>query len=53
MANARKTAVKVLVKIQKEGTYSNLAVAEALKNSELNLQDKSLATAIIYGVLDR
>ena len=53
MANARKTAVKVLVKIQKEGTYSNLGVAEALKNSELNPQDKSLATAIIYGVLDR
>lgn len=53
MANARKTAVKVLVKIEKEGTYSNLGVAEALKNSELNPQDKSLATAIIYGVLDR
>ena len=53
MANARKTAVKVLAKIEKEGTYSNLGVAEALKNSELNPQDKSLATAIIYGVLDR
>lgn len=53
MANARKTAVKVLVKIEKEGTYSNLGVAEALKNSELNPQDKSLATAIVYGVLDR
>ena len=53
MANARKTAVKVLVKIEKEGTYSNLGVAEALKNSELILQDKTLATAIIYGVLDR
>lgn len=53
MANARKTAVKVLVKIEKEGTYSNLGVAEALKNSELKLQDKYLATAIIYGVLDR
>ena len=53
MANARKTAVKVLAKIEKEGTYSNLGVPEALKNSELNPQDKSLATAIIYGVLDR
>ena len=53
MSNARKTAVKVLVKIEKEGTYSNLGVAEALKNSELTPQDKSLATAIIYGVLDR
>ncbi len=53
MANARKTAVKVLLKIEKEGTYSNLAVAEALKNAELNSQDKALATALIYGVLDR
>ncbi len=53
MANARKVAVKVLVKIEKEGTFSNLAVTEALKNTELNPQDKSLATALIYGVLDR
>ena len=53
MANARKVAVKVLVKIEKEGAYSNLAVADALKNGELNPQDKALATALIYGVLDR
>ena len=53
MANARKTAVKVLLKIEKEGAYSNLAVAEALKNAELTPQDKALATALIYGVLDR
>ena len=53
MANARKTAVKVLVKIEKEGAYSNLAVAEALKTAELTPQDKALATALIYGVLDR
>ena len=53
MANARKTAVKVLVKIEKEGAYSNLAVAEGLKTAELTPQDKALATALIYGVLDR
>ncbi len=53
MANARKTAVKVLLKTEKEGTYSNLAIAEALKASELTPQDKALATALIYGVLDR
>ena len=53
MANARKTAVKVLLKIEKEGAYSNLAVAEALKIAELTPQDKALATALIYGVLDR
>lgn len=53
MANARKVAVKVLVKIEKEGAFSNLAVADALKSTELPPQDKSLATALIYGVLDR
>ena len=53
MANARKMAVKVLLKIEKEGAYSNLAVAEALKTAELTPQDKALATALIYGVLDR
>lgn len=53
MANPRKTAVKVLIKIEKEGTYSNLALAEALKSADLTPQDKALATALIYGVLDR
>ena len=53
MANARKVAANVLVKIEKQGAYSNLAVAEALKGTELSSQDKALATALIYGVLDR
>ncbi len=53
MANARKVAVKVLLKIEKEGTYSNLAVAEALKSTQLESKDKAFATAIIYGVMDR
>lgn len=53
MANARKLAVDVLLKIEKDGTFSNLAVADALKNTDLTSQDKTLATALIYGVLDR
>lgn len=53
MANARKVAALGLVKIEKQGAYSNLAVAEALKGTELSSQDKALATALIYGVLDR
>ncbi len=53
MANARKIAVNVLLKIENEGTYSNLAVAEALKNSDLTPQDKAFATALIYGTIDR
>lgn len=53
MANARKIAVKTLIKIGDEGTFSNLAVSEALKNADLDDRDKGLATALIYGVLDR
>lgn len=53
MANARKIAVKTLVKIGDEGAFSNLAVNEALKNADLDDRDKALATALIYGVLDR
>ncbi len=53
MANARKVAALSLVKIEKQGAYSNLAVADALKGAELSSQDKALATALIYGVLDR
>ena len=53
MANPRKIATSVLEKIEKDGAFSNLAVADALKNCELTLQDKALATAIIYGVTDR
>ncbi len=53
MANARKIAVKTLVKIGDEGAFSNLAVSEALKNTDLDDRDKGLATALIYGVLDR
>ncbi len=53
MANPRKVAAKTLEKIEKEGTFSNLAVKEALRNSELDSRDKAFATALIYGVLDR
>ncbi len=53
MANPRKLAVKTLVKIEKEGTFSNLAVKEALSESGFEQRDKAFATALIYGVLDR
>lgn len=53
MANARKIAVKTLIKIGEDGAFSNLAVSESLKNSDLDNRDKALATALIYGVLDR
>lgn len=53
MSNPRKIAVQTLIKIEKDGAYSNLAIGEALKNDELTPKDKALISALVYGVLDR
>lgn len=53
MANPRKAAVNILLKIEKEGAFSNLAVGDYLKESQLEAIDRALASALIYGVLDR
>ncbi len=53
MANPRKVAVSALNKINNDGAYSNITVNSFLKESNLTNADKALATALIYGVLDR
>ena len=53
MENPRKTALNVLLSIEQNGAYSNIALGRELSKHQLSAQDKSLATAIIYGVLDR
>lgn len=53
MDNARKTAVTVLLKIEKQSAYSNISVAAALKETELTREDKAFVSALVYGVLDR
>lgn len=51
MATARQTALSVLYSIEFEGAYSNLALLEELKKSELNKQDKAFVTGLVYGVV--
>ena len=53
MANPRKTAVSILLKIEKDGAYSNLAVGNFLKEAELESLDRAFVSALVYGVLDR
>ena len=53
MANARRTAVNALLKVNTDKAYSNIALNNILKTSELSSEDRSLATALFYGVLDR
>ena len=53
MQNPRKVAVNILLKIEKESAFSNIAVANLLKEAELENKDKALVSALVYGVLDR
>ena len=53
MANGRKLAVKALLKINTDFAYSNITLNSLFAESDANSMDKALATALVYGVLDR
>lgn len=53
MANVRNIALEVLLKIEKESAYSNLALNNAVKENKLNRLDSSFLSALVYGVLER
>ncbi|MGN0464202.1 MAG: 16S rRNA (cytosine(967)-C(5))-methyltransferase RsmB [Acutalibacteraceae bacterium] len=53
MKSARQTAYEILLKIEKEGAFSNLAVDNALASSSLGQKDRALVSALIYGTTER
>lgn len=53
MKSARQTAYEILLKIEKDGAFSNLAVDSALSNSKLSQKDKAFVSALIYGTVER
>lgn len=53
MADARQVAAKVLREILHDGKYSNLSLGNALAKFNLPPLDKSLASFLVYGTLDR
>ena len=53
MSNARYVAVNALIKVNREGAYSNLTFDKQLQGEDLSDKDKALATSLFYGVLDR
>lgn len=53
MANSRKIALKCLMDVRSNGAYSNITLNKVLKENTISAQEKSLATALFYGVLDR
>ena len=50
---SRSVAVKTLVNIFTNKAYSNIAVSAAFSDINIDGKDKALASALIYGVLDR
>lgn len=53
MTTARQIVFSLLLKMQKSAAYSNIALDAALSKSSLSQQDKSFASALFYGVLER
>lgn len=47
---SRKIALEVLVRVNESGAYSNLALSQALKNSQLSARDKAFVTLLVQGV---
>jgi 16S rRNA (cytosine967-C5)-methyltransferase len=52
MSNPRNIALNVLLKIENDDAYSNLALNNAIRENKLNRLDSSFVSALVYGVLE-
>lgn len=50
---ARELALELLIKAEGSKQYSNIALDNALKKSDLSSADKGLTSALFYGVIER
>jgi len=53
MKTARTVAFQVLTEVYQKRAYTNLALKNALRHSELPTRDKALCTEIVYGTVQR
>jgi 16S rRNA (cytosine967-C5)-methyltransferase len=53
MDKARKAALDTLVRVTRDGAYSNLALSSALDGGALNAADSAFASALVYTTLER
>ncbi len=51
--SARHSAADVLLKIERDGAYSNIALDAVLKNTDFSEQDNAFFSALVLGVLER
>ncbi len=53
MATPRQIAFQALIKTEKDGAFSNLALDSVLSKSQLDTRDKSFVSNLFYGVIER
>lgn len=53
MVNSRKEAIDILLDIEKNDSYSNIALDKALREKELSKKDKAFITTLIYGTIEK
>ena len=53
MSNPRNIAFNVLMKIEQDNAYSNIALNNAIRENNLSGLDSSFVSALVYGVLER
>ncbi|KMT58785.1 16S rRNA methyltransferase B [Listeria fleischmannii 1991] len=49
----REIALELILKVEKQGSYSHLLINDALKKQDLNLADRGLLTELVYGTIQR
>ncbi|HEX3027095.1 MAG TPA: 16S rRNA (cytosine(967)-C(5))-methyltransferase RsmB [Clostridia bacterium] len=51
--NARQAAVEALIRVHREGSYSNIALDSLLNSSRFSAADRALLSRLFYGVIER
>src|SRR5690625_978727 len=49
----RKTALEILIRIEKGNSFSHLLISDSLDKIELNIPDENLLVEIFYGTIER
>ncbi len=53
MAESRKIVLEALIRVEEDGSYSNLTLNSFFKKENIKNEEKAFAAALFYGVLDR
>lgn len=53
MSSPRTAAFQILLKIEQDGAYSNLALNHVIREQKLSGVDSAFVSALVYGVLER